>query len=112
MSDVVIIPSTEFCRQAKRLAKKYKSLGADLTALQEMLKKNPFSGVDLGGGKRKIRLAVSSKSKGKSGGMRIITFNVEQQEDKINIYLVTIFDKSEYANVSEKYVDQIIKALE
>ena len=66
MPDLVIIPSAEFCRQTKRLAKKYRSLAADLTAFQEMITKNPFVGTDLGGGKRKIRLAVTSKAKGKS----------------------------------------------
>ena len=33
-------------------------------------------GKDLGNGVRKIRMAVKSKGKGKSGGMRVITFNV------------------------------------
>ena len=77
-----------------------------------MITKNPFVGTDLGGGKRKIRLAVTSKAKGKSGGMRIITFNIEQKDNHLNVYLVTIYDKSEYSNVSDKYIDQIIKALE
>jgi hypothetical protein len=66
MADVLIIPSDEFRRQAKRLAKKYKSLAGDLTVLQQMLYENPFSGTDLGGGKRKIRLHVNSKGKGKA----------------------------------------------
>ena len=34
MQDVLIIPSAEFCRQSKRLAKKYKSLKNDLLSLQ------------------------------------------------------------------------------
>ena len=112
MPSVLIIPSAEFRRQVKRLVKKYKSLGEDLLTLQQALQRNPFTGTDLGNGKRKIRLGVSSKGAGKRGGMRVITFNVEQATDSITIYLVTIYDKSEYQNVSDKYVDQIIKGLE
>ena len=112
MSDVLIIPSEEFRRQAKRLAKKYRSLGEDLLMLQKNLQQNPLAGTDLGGGKRKIRLGVASKRAGKRGGMRVITFNVVQTINAVTIYLVTIYDKSEYQNVSDRYVDQIIKGLE
>lgn len=112
MQDVLIIPSTEFSRQAKRLAKKYRSLRDDLTDLQEALQKKPFIGSDLGHGKRKVRLGVASKGGGKRGGMRVITFNVVKTEKAVTIYLITIYDKSEYQNVSDKYVDQIIKGLE
>lgn len=54
----------EFLRQAKRLAKRYRSLADDIDALQNELKENPMAGVSLGGGKRKIRIGV----KGKGGG--------------------------------------------
>lgn len=112
MSTVLIIPSAEFRRQAKRLAKKYKSLGQDLLVLQQTLQANPFVGTDLGGGKRKIRLGIASKGGGKRGGMRVITFNVTQTINSVIVYLITIYDKSEYQNVSDKYVDQIIKELD
>ena len=109
--EVLILPSDEFRRQAKRLAKKYKSLANDLILLQQMLSDNPFIGSDLGDGKRKIRLRVASKGKGKRGGMRVITYNVVKTKDSIRVYLITIYDKSEYESVSDKYVDQIIKEL-
>lgn len=112
MPDIFIVPSAEFRRQAKRLVKKYRSLGEDLLVLQQALQQNPFVGTDLGNGKRKIRLSVASKGAGKRSGMRIITFNVVQTTDTIVVYLVTIYDKSEYQSVSDKYVDQIIKGLE
>lgn len=112
MLDIIIIPTAEFRRQSKRLAKKYRSLKDDLAVLQKDLQKNPLLGTDLGDGKRKIRLGVASKGGGKRSGMRIITFSVVQTEKAIVIYLVTIYDKSEYQNVSDKYVDQIIKGLE
>lgn len=107
-----IVPSLEFIRQAKRFAKKYKSFVEDLKRFQEVLMKEPYIGTDLGGGKRKIRLGVVSKSKGKRGGMRVITFNVVETGEELTIYLVTIYDKSEYSSVSDRYVNQIIKELE
>lgn len=111
MPKVKIIPSDEFRRQAKRLLKKHKSLTYDLAELQRLLLANPFIGTDLGGGKRKIRLKITSKNKGKSGGLRVITFNVLQTNDGLSVYLITLYDKSEYASVSDRYVDQIIKCL-
>ena len=111
MSEVTIIPSPEFVRQAKRFAKKYKSFDDDLVDLQDELMKNPFIGTDLGGGKRKIRMSVESKGKGKRGGMRVITFSIVRTEETITVYLVTIYDKSEYTSVSDHYVNQIIKNL-
>lgn len=111
MPKVKIIPSDEFRRQAKRLLKKHKSLTDDLAELQRLLLANPFIGTDLGGGKRKIRLKITSKDKGKSGGLRVITFNVLQTNDGLSVYLITLYDKSEYASVSDRYVDQIIKCL-
>ena len=112
MPDITIIPSDEFRRPTKRLAKKYRSLAKDLLTLQELLQDNPYAGTDLGDGKRKIRLNIQSKGKGKRGGMRVITFNVVKKETSITIYLITLYDKSEYENVSDKYVDQIIKHLD
>jgi len=112
MTKVSIIPSDEFRRQAKRLLKKYRTLAEDLAGLQRLLLADPFIGTDLGGGKRKIRLKVASKNKGKSGGFRVITFNIIQTNEGVTVYLITLYDKSEYASVSDKYVDQIIKRLE
>lgn len=111
MPKVKIIPSDEFRRQAKRLLKKHKSLTDDLSELQRLLLANPFIGTDLGGGKRKIRLKITSKNKGKNGGLRVITFNVLQTNDGLSVFLITLYDKSEYASVSDRYVDQIIKCL-
>ncbi len=111
MAESLIIPSSEFIRQAKRLAKKYRSLPDDLEKLQEMLLNNPQSGTDLGNGIHKIRLSVSSKNKGKRGGFRVITYLYVLSEGGKKIYLITIYDKSEFENVSSKYVRQIINGL-
>ena len=111
MPKVDIIPSDEFRRQVKRLVKKHKTLPDDLAELQQMLLKDPCAGTDLGGGKHKIRLKVAAKNKGKSGGYRVITYHVVRTEEAVCIYLVTLYDKTEYSFVSDKYVDQIIRGL-
>ena len=101
----------EFYRQLKRLAKRYRSLADDLDALQHELMDNPNIGVSLGGGKRKIRLGVKSKGGGKRGGLRVITLNVVVESTDTCINLLTIYDKKEIPNVSDQYIDEIIRSL-
>ncbi len=101
----------EFYRQAKRLAKRYHSLADDIDTLQKELLKNPQTGTSLGGGKYKIRLGVKSKGGGKRGGLRIITLNVVINVTDTCINLLTIYDKKEYSNVSDRYIDEIIRTL-
>lgn len=101
----------EFYRQLKRLAKRYRSLADDLDTLQHELMENPDTGVSLGGGKRKIRLGVKSKGGGKRGGLRVITLNVVVEATDTCINLLTIYDKKEIPNVSDQYIDEIIRSL-
>ena len=109
---VQIFASDEFSRRAKKYARKFKSFAADFSNFVLMIKANPYQGVDLGGGKRKVRLVVASKNKGKSGGFRVITYNVVENADKsVAVYLITIYDKSEYSSVSDSYINQIIENL-
>ncbi len=42
-----ILTTEEFDRQAKHLAKKYRSLASDLATFQEALQENPTMGVNL-----------------------------------------------------------------
>ncbi|MCQ5039431.1 addiction module toxin RelE, partial [Bacteroides fragilis] len=65
-----------FEREAKILAKRYKSFKSDLKELVEDLAKDPKIGTELSPGLRNIRLAIVSKGKGKSGGARVITFTI------------------------------------
>ena len=104
---VTLVPSSEFSRQFKRLAKKYKSLGEDYKAFKKSLLENPFQGDDLGNGIRKVRMAITSKGKGKSGGARILTLNVLVSGDA-EVTLLTIYDKNEIENVSNNYIKWLI----
>jgi len=99
----------EFKRQLKRLNKKYPSLKEDYRLFLDSLIDNPFQGDDLGEGVRKIRMIIRSKGKGKSGGARVITLNVQTCDENVNVTLLTIYDKSEIANVSDAYIQSLLK---
>jgi hypothetical protein len=76
--------------------------------LSNQLLENPFSGTSLGNNLFKIRMAISSKGKGKSGGARVITYVKIMSE---TIYLVSLYDKSEQGNITEKEINLRIKNL-
>lgn len=104
-----IIASDNFRKEAKRLIKKFASLKTELAGLEQTLSANPTEGTPLGNNCFKIRLKVSSKNKGKSGGMRIITLVVTISK---NIYLLSIYDKSEQTDITPKELQQLIKQLQ
>ena len=96
-----------FDREFKRLAKKYASLKSEYEALIEELEKNPEIGTPLGNNVYKIRLAIASKGKGKSGGARVITYLKTEEE---NVYLISIYDKGERDTISDKEIKDILSA--
>lgn len=106
---------SEFVRQFKRLRKKYKSLTNDYALFLASLKKNPIQGSDLGKGIRKIRMTIASKGKGKSGGARIITLNVQisqSPEEVIDVTLLTIYDKNEMESISDNFIQSLVKDIQ
>lgn len=115
---IIAVPS--FSRDAKRLSKKYASLKGELQNLQSDLLQNPRSGTLIRENTYKIRLAVKSKGKGKSGGLRIIThvfeieieLNENEKEQRTIIVLVAIYDKSEMNNLPDKELRELIEGIE
>lgn len=97
-----------FERQAKRLLKKHKSLRSDLLRLVSELKENPDQGTPIGKSCFKIRLAISSKGKGKSGGARVITNFVVVES---TVYLLSIYDKSVKENLTDKELNELLAQL-
>lgn len=97
-----------FDKQAKRLAKKYPSLKSDLAELFESLADNPRQGVALADNFYKIRFAISSKGKGKSGGARVITFVKVTQT---TVFLASIYNKSEKSTITEKELQEIFNLI-
>ncbi len=98
--------SDKFKREAKRLIKKFPSLKQELTDLNAMLSLHPETGTSLGNDTYKIRIAIKSKGKGKSGGGRIITYVVTENQE---VYLLTIYDKSEFDSLDDKMIKVIIE---
>lgn len=101
----------EFLREMKHLSKRYKSLKEDLRNFGNDLLLNPEQGVSLGNNLRKIRIAITSKNKGKSGGARVITYTIIWTEIDTEIKLLTIYDKSERANITDKEIEDILKQM-
>ena len=104
-----IVVSGEFEKEFKRLAKRYSSLKDDVSKLGGALLLNPTLGIPIGNGCYKIRLAISSKGKGKSGGARVIT-HVQVTEEFI--YLLSIYDKSEVDNIRDAEIRKRIANIE
>lgn len=100
-----IVPLRPFERQLERLVKKFPSLRDEIAALTGSLGSNPFQGKPLGRSAYKIRIAIASKGKGKSGGGRVVTF---VQVTSTRVYLLTIFDKSERDTLSDKELKSLI----
>ena len=103
-----VVPSSTFKRQVKRLLKKYPTLKTELLELEGELQRNPTLGTPLGTNCYKIRVAIRSKGKGKSGGARIITYTVTEE---MEVYLLTIYDKSEISSVSDQVISALIDEL-
>jgi hypothetical protein len=76
-------------------------------------------GKSIGQDSYKIRLAVKSKGKGKSGGLRIISHLdteiiglIENNGDTIIVNLISIYDKSETSSISDKELRDLINSLQ
>lgn len=98
----------EFLSEAKKLAKKYPSVKNDIALLAKQLQANPAMGTPLGKDAYKIRMVITSKGKGKSGGARVITC-VRIIASKV--YLVSIYDKSSQTDISDKDLKERIKKI-
>ena len=93
-----IIYTHEFEKEIKKITKKYLSLKKDFKQLLKELSVSPMSGTPLGNNCYKIRLSITSKGKGKSGGARVITYVAVIKE---TIVLISIYDKSEQSAITD-----------
>ena len=101
---IIVKPSFE--REAKRLRKHYVSFKEDYASLLDELERNPRLGTDLGGGLRKIRMAIASS---KSGGARVITFTVVVAVEESEVNLLYIYDKAERVSISIKEIEGLLR---
>ena len=103
-----VILSNRFKRKFKPLSKKYRSLNGELNELIDSLEISPTQGTSLGQRCYKIRLAIQSKGSGKSGGARIVTYVVTEDEQVI---LLTIYDKKDKADLEPGELDSLLSEL-
>ena len=108
-----------FKKEAKALIKKYPSFLVDLEELEAELLENPHLGVALGNNIYKIRLRIKSKRKGKSGGARAISFIeneligiLETLNELIVVNLISVYDKSDKATISDTEIKDLIENME
>jgi len=104
-----VIPTHRFEKELKRLVKKYPSLKKEFAELIQNILLNPQIGTFIGNDCYKIRLAISSKNKGKSGGAGVITYLYIQTE---TVYLLTLYDKSEKADLKSNELKEMLENLE
>jgi hypothetical protein len=101
-----VIVTSGFKKYAKRIGKKHHSLKSDLEVLIGSLEQNPLQGEPLGKDCYKVRMAITSKGKGKSAGSRVITCVKVVDKD---VFLLAIYDKSEKENISDNELDELLK---
>lgn len=93
------------------MAKKYPSLKQDIQQLRKDISNKNQLGTDLGGGLHKIRIAISSKGKGKSGGARVLSLNILVSANETEIGFLYIYDKSERNNISDKEIKSLLQEI-
>ncbi len=79
-----------------------------MAAKVEDLLENPYEGDSLGNNCYKVRLAITSKGKGKSGGARVITC-VQIQNDVL--YLLSIYDKTDKDDLADGELSNLLKQI-
>jgi hypothetical protein len=81
----------------------------DFEIFLDELENNPLQGDPLGKDCYKVRMAITSKQKGKSGGARVITC-VKIVKEKV--VLLSIYDKKEQDSISDKEIDKLLKHID
>ncbi len=106
---ITVSVSNDFAKEAKRLAKKYSSFKQDYKDLLESIKNNPLQGDEITKNIRKIRMAIKAKGKGKSGGARVITFNVLTDVENGHVVFLLLYDKEDASTVKVNVVKQLVR---
>ena len=110
MPTTKILPTDSFLRELKKLSKRHVSIKNDMAKLIADLRRNPLQGISIGHGMRKMRLPISSKGKGKSGGARVISHvTIVAEVDGAIVRLLKIYDKSERESISDAELRELLK---
>lgn len=95
-----------FKKEAKKLAGKYASFREDLAGLIAELEENPKMGTSLGKDIYKIRMAITSKNKGKSGGARVMSY---AKISNGTVLLFSIYEKGDKDTITDKEIKALLK---
>ena len=106
---ITISVSDDFAKEAKRLAKKYPSFKQDYKDFLVSIKNNPLQGDEITKNIRKIRMAIKAKGKGKSGGARVITFNILTDIENGHVVFLLLYDKEDASTVKVNVVKQLVR---
>ena len=79
-----------------------------LPKLRSDLLENNTIGKFLGNNVYKIRMVITSKGKGKSGGARVISYVYVQEE---LLFLLSIYDKSKKENITDNEIKTFLNSL-
>ena len=107
--NIIVSVSDDFAKEAKRLAKKYPSFKQDYKDFLVSIKNNPLQGDEITKNIRKIRMAIKAKGKGKSGGARVITFNILTDVENGQVVLLLLYDKEDASTVKVNVVKQLVR---
>ena len=107
--NITISVSDDFAKEAKRLAKKYPSFKQDYKDFLVSIKNNPLQGDEITKKIRKIRMAIKAKGKGKSGGARVITFNILTDIENGQVVFLLLYDKEDASTVKVNVVKQLVR---
>ena len=107
--NITISVSDDFAKEAKRLDKKYPSFKQDYKDFLVSIKNNPLQGDEITKNIRKIRMAIKAKGKGKSGGARVITFNILTDIENGHVVFLLLYDKEDASTVKVNVVKQLVR---
>jgi len=105
MNKLEIVEHPLYEKSFKKLSKKFKNIEKDIDEFLLSIRTKDDLGVELKSNVYKVRIANSSKNKGKSAGYRLLTY-VALIENKL--HLLYIYDKSSIGNLTESEVDAMI----
>ncbi len=105
ISNLQIIKADTYNKAIKKLKKRFLYIENDIDLFFEQISTLDELGIHLGNNVYKARIANSDKNSGKSGGYRLISYlKIINNE----IYLLFIYDKSDFENIKENDIDAIV----
>ena len=107
LHNMTVKETATYAKAVKKLKKRFRHIEDDCTAFIDEISCEADLGISLGAGIYKARIAYSDKKSGKSGGYRLISY-LKLINDEL--YLLYIYDKSDFENVSEEKIDEMILA--